>query len=165
MKYFVSLVRPVFERAVVEVEAGSYSDAQVKALEAAAGLPDSSWRGDYKPSQYAFHIERTADADDAPEWVRAPDLTDMCYALLQADVDSGEGSLMPQPWMAEQSSLLLADVSEDWAGDIEAFGAGEVAAFQGELEKIWRDSGKNRKVVSFAHYLLMRRLEELEEDD
>lgn len=165
MKYFVSLVRPVFERAVVEIEAQSLVEAQEKALEAAGDLPDTSWKGAFDPSGYAFHIERAAEAEDVDSWADESDGAGIRYALLQADVDSGEGNLLPQPWMAQTSALLVADVGEDWIGDLESLQDAEVTSFIQHLKEVQKKSAIKGNVVSFAKYVFLRRLKEAELDD
>lgn len=164
MKYFVRLVRPVFQEALVEVEAGSDAEAAELALDLAEGLADRDWRGFFDPSAYSHHIARVASKDDldgdSPEQAVALDVSDKCYMLLEADTDSGEGAVLPQPWMQNVSSLMATDLTSDWIGELGDLKADGLRSFLKELEEHQLPPG----VASFAKYLWRKRMVRIEDE-
>jgi hypothetical protein len=54
----------------------------------------------------ATPADSTFDLDDEEEDIR--------YGIFRANIDSGEGDLIVQPWMHNRSGMFTAAVMEDW---------------------------------------------------
>jgi hypothetical protein len=56
------------------------------------------------------------------------------YMLLRANIDSGEGETLLQPWMRNCSDLMVADVCDDWSGQLAELGEEGWGQFMDWLE-------------------------------
>jgi hypothetical protein len=130
MRYYAKVVRPRFEVAYVEIEGDD-----VKTGEQAADLAlDESMMAklDWKMlpfdrEAYAPHVEmlvsdqELTESDATPalirRWMRSSDPSKQDrYLLLHADMETGEGRTILQPWLSEVSRPMLADLCAEWMG-------------------------------------------------
>lgn len=123
-RYWVRLVRPVFEKTTVEVAADSEEDAVTKALEAVATIPDASWDGTFEADNYGIDATQVVAASDLSEGESVEEVLtrgdeDIRYLPLVADINSGESALQMQPWLLECGQLMLADIVGDWKTHID----------------------------------------------
>lgn len=132
--YKVRIVRPVFQSVIVEVEAGSEEQAVAAALGQADTIPEEEWAGTFEPENYFYDaqcLEEDYDEED-PAFVEDEDgvldenLDNWCnpdeycrYLLLKANIFSGDGEVVYQPWLEEVDDLMLADLCNDWSGQLE----------------------------------------------
>ena len=141
--FTVRLVRPVFETVVVEVEAWSHKDARRKALDSADKLPVEDWAAvTFDEREYSPHVASIIDNQEIYETslnphakIRASRLADQVpetikYMILAADLESGEGHCLPQPWFEYAETSLQADLCSGWIDPlnfiVENDGLGEV---------------------------------------
>lgn len=134
MKYYLRMVRPRFETRLIEVDATSYEHA--KLLGTMAGMvPSDDWQMiDHDPYTYAAHVERCSDehnfeangqtveegvADLASTAVPEDDK----YLLMYADTFTGEGRIVPEPWLLQHGTLMITDLCCDWGRDVEGLAA------------------------------------------
>lgn len=120
-KFLVRLVRPVFEVAVVEVEAESEEMAEVVALSQSAVLEDKHWIGAFEPGSYSCEAQYVVSADEMEDdFIFSEIENERKYGLLKANLDSGEGRILLQPWMEKVDDLMSADLCVDWGNDLES---------------------------------------------
>jgi hypothetical protein len=118
-KYRVRLIRPVFQVAVVDVDASGETEAMFEAVCRAETIPEKEWAGEFDPENYFYDIQCIQEAemmDDDSIFVGTGE--DRKYLLLKADTDSGEGEVTFQPWMSEISDLMVADLCSDWSSQL-----------------------------------------------
>lgn len=107
MKYYALVVRPVFQRAVIEIEVENEEERFAAASKAAWKVPDEKWQGRFQPGWYAPYAAEVWAASDfdpgeSPEsmlnrsWMR--------YAILEANLEISHGSVLLQPWQVLQFS-------------------------------------------------------------
>jgi len=118
-KYYVRVMRPTFQRAVLTVEATSDETATRLALEQAEQLTEGDWAR-FEVEREPPTIEVALSEDDVEEDAEADVLEFMsdvqhAYALLQANLETGEGAFIAPTWLSRQSALMVADVTGDWA--------------------------------------------------
>ena len=150
-KYRVRLVRPVFQVAIVEVDAANQDDAIFEAILQADLVPENSWSGRFDPESYFYDVhyvqEMTEREDD---YLRTGIEDDRKYLLLRADIDSGQGEMPFQPWMADISDLMVADLCSDWSIDLSALEQIGVSGFYASLEQQLKAKNKlPAKVIPF----------------
>lgn len=125
--FTIRLVRPVFETAVVEVEAFSESVAIETALDHAETLKREAWRTqEFDDAAYGPHVESVIENQEVYETSVDPhrELREFRagsagtparkYMLLSVDADSGVGELHPEPWFARLDGRKQADLCADW---------------------------------------------------
>jgi hypothetical protein len=131
--FAIKLMRPIFQTAVVLVEAANETQAIARAFRMARGLPEDEWEGRFDPRIYAIALQHVVNATDAIEERGLPQSVDsevslaaelassddIRYLLLKADADSGEGATLAQPWLRRCSDFLLADFARDWREQLE----------------------------------------------
>lgn len=136
MKYFVRLVRPRFETQLTVVEADDEEDAHVQAM-AQSFSRERDWRlVEFSFTDYRCHVEECVSEEDikldetTKKEVRArlsstasPD--ENKYLLMQANVGTGHGEIVLQPWFVQEDNLMAHDLCLDWASEIELLPAGE----------------------------------------
>ncbi|KGO99768.1 hypothetical protein N791_00395 [Lysobacter defluvii IMMIB APB-9 = DSM 18482] len=148
-------MRAAVEAAVIEVEAEDASTAMLRAVELAA--KDVAWERITAEEDYTVHplsAEREGEAwapDDG--LVHGYDR----FLLLHADTSSGEGELLLEPWMSQESDLLVADVTGDWIGRLEAVLEDQAGAYLRDLQA--NHAGGN--VVDFGLWAARRRLRQM----
>jgi len=132
--YYIKLMRPAFQAAILTVRARSEKEAVSIALKRAPRVDDAEWIGRFDGELYAYDVQDVYEAggdEDASELgvieTRPPQTvmeqgpaTDIHYLLLRADIEIGQGDLLAQPWLDTRSSVLLADLCHDWSYDIDA---------------------------------------------
>lgn len=125
--YTIRLVRPVFETAVIEVEAFSENVAIEKALEHAETLELDAWRTqEFDDVAYGPHVESVIENQQIYENSLNPhrELQEFRadkagvparkYLLLSAVAASGVGELHLEPWFARLDGRKQADLCADW---------------------------------------------------
>jgi hypothetical protein len=125
--FLIALMRPVFQTAVVMVEASSKDHAISRALHRAPTMSDGRWKGRYDDRHYRYHIldvvdvelERKMQSEELRGTPIEADTRDLRYMLLLGDVDTGEGGVLLEPWLGEQNGLMVLDLTRDWGDDIE----------------------------------------------
>lgn len=128
-RFRVRLVRPVFEYADVEVEAGEEFEAGFMALAGAGAVPADAWHGEFAPEEYSFDAVCVTEMDGGDEEIFTAIAAEKKYLLLKADTDTGEGEVVYQPWIGEVDDLKLADLCADWTGELAEAGETGVAGF------------------------------------
>jgi hypothetical protein len=156
-KYWVKVIRPVIEHAVVEVEASSYQSALEEAAELAIDLDDSEWSPAPESDDYSVHPVAAYEQSDVEDEIDVLDMVTHRYALLEADLDAGQGRLLLQPWMESQSSLMVSDLASDWSEEVGALLAEGVEGFLQDLQEFQAEVAPDRgaedlpsNVISFA---------------
>lgn len=125
--FTLRVVRPVFQTAVIEVQAWSQNSAVRKALRNASKLSDAEWsNGATLSGDYAAHVEAVIDNQEIYETCPNPHReirefragigkhATVKYLVLAADMDTGVGRVMPQPWFIGCDPTLQADFCSDW---------------------------------------------------
>lgn len=106
------------------------ADDKVTAIRTAArtakNAKDEEWNGSFDANSYGYDAEIMTDGEASSDYTR--------YALLRADLFSGEGSLVPQPWMKHTNPLLLADLSSDWGEQVEGLSESSAGEYVDWLE-------------------------------
>ncbi len=128
-RFRVRLVRPVFEYADVEVEAGEEFEAVFTALAGADAIAADAWRGNFAPGEYGVDAVCVTEMADDDEELFAATAEEKKYLLLKADTGCGEGEVVYQPWIGAVSNLMLADLCTDWTGELAETGETGVAGF------------------------------------
>jgi hypothetical protein len=148
-KYYVRLMRPTFQRAILTVEARSEEAALLSALRKAEQLREADWAElevEREPAvvEMVFSKEESeGDSEaDALEYVRD---ARYAYALLQADLDEGEGSFIAPMWLKDVGELAAADIAQDWSEDLSGVCDEEIEAFYAWLTR----QGRPSNVVDF----------------
>jgi hypothetical protein len=115
---------------VTEVEADDCESAELLALAKAGNAKAADWRLlPFDKSAYRAHVERCTPTSDIAHAVQdgeseasalaearslEPD-EDTRYALLHANVNSGEGEVILQPWFTDhEPDLMEHDLCRDW---------------------------------------------------
>ena len=132
-KYRVRLVRPVFEIAVVEVQALNEEDAVLEALCQAESVPEEAWNGEFDPESYFYDVHYVQEVSPEKEdhYLEYGVEDDRRYLLLRGDIDSGTGAVPFQPWLSDISDLMVVDLCSDWKLDLDALERAGVASFFG----------------------------------
>ncbi len=116
-KYYVRVMRPTFERAILTVEASSENAAMRAALEEAGRLTDDEWALlEAEREQPVVEIalsEEEAEGSDADVLAFLSEVQH-AYALLQADLAEVGGSFIVPTWLRRQTGLAIADITQDW---------------------------------------------------
>lgn len=151
-QYRVRLVRPVFEVAVVEVEAENEEVAAVAALCNADSIGDEHWVGKFDPGSYACDAQYVIAAEEAEDddYIFSEIEDERKYLLLKADLDAGEGQVTFQPWMGSVDDLMSADLCMDWGNSLEpCAGKGRTGISAG-----WRNHSTRQKKRSLPRSFL-----------
>ncbi|OYW55214.1 MAG: hypothetical protein B7Y80_09600 [Hyphomicrobium sp. 32-62-53] len=136
MRYVARLVRPRFEFAIVEVDLPEdAADGRVCAAVLELALSSGThWEmrahdpGLYQPHVEMFMSDLTMAAegytpDEGRAWMSEADgMAHDRYLLLHADIDMGEGRVLPEPWVRDCYGLLLEDISGDWVSGLTQLG-------------------------------------------
>jgi hypothetical protein len=148
-KYYVRVMRPTFQWAVLTVKAHSEEAAVLSALNEAGELSEAEW-GQLGTVRESAVIEMVYSKEDAEGDSEADILEYACgerhaYALLQADLEGGEGSLIAPMWLKDVPELLAADITSDWSEDLTGVSGEETEAFYAWLKR----QGRPSNVVDF----------------
>lgn len=148
-KYYVRLMRPTFQRAILMVEAGSEEAAMRSAVNQAEQLSEAAWAElETETQQPVLEMvfskrESAGDSEaDVLEYVRG---TQYAYALLQADLEGVEGHFLAPLWLKDLPALAAADIAQDWGAALSAVCDEEVEAFHAWLKR----QGRPSNVVDF----------------
>jgi hypothetical protein len=136
VKHYVRICRLRFEVMMVEVEGDDHDSAELLALARADDARAPDWQLlPFDKNAYRLHVERCLSADDialatddgesevtavANARSLEPD-EDTRYHLLHADVNSGEGEVILQPWFADEGDLMQHDLSKDWIATLSQY--------------------------------------------
>src|SRR5207244_8994798 len=102
-KYYFRLMRPTFQRAILTVEATSDEAALRSAMKQAEGFTERDWarlEPVREPPVVEIALPEDETEQDTEEGVREF-MTDVehAYALLQADLENGEGAFIAPTWL------------------------------------------------------------------
>lgn len=131
--FAIKLMRPIFQTAVVLVEATDEAQAVKRAFRTARGLSEDDWEGGFERRNYVIALQNVLNATDAieerglspsvdSEVSLAAELAswdDIRYVILKADIDAGEGETHAHPWLRRCSDVMLADLAMDWREQLE----------------------------------------------
>ena len=136
-KYYIRVMRPIFQRAILTVEATSEQAAMRSALDQAERMAESDWER-LEADQEPPVIEVALCKDDLHEEASVDVLEFMtefqhAYALLQANLETGEGAFIAPTWLRRQSALMVADIAGDWAEVLAGISEEGVEAFHAWL--------------------------------
>lgn len=118
-KYYVRVMRPTFQRAILTVEATSDQAALRSAQEQAERLTEKDW-AQLEAVREPPVIEIALSEDETEGDTEAGVLefvseVQHAYALLQADLEAAEGTFIAPTWLKRQPELTIADITQDWA--------------------------------------------------
>jgi hypothetical protein len=133
-KYYVRVMRPTFQWAVLTVKAHSEEAAVLSALDEGGELSEADW-AQLGTQRESAVIEMVYSKEDAEGDSEANILEYVCserhaYALLQADLEGGEGSFIAPMWLKEVPELAAADITSDWSEDLSGVCGEETDAFE-----------------------------------
>jgi hypothetical protein len=133
-RHYVRVCRPRFEIAIVEMEEADSENAKIGAVAVAASLPAKAWKMlPFDKERYFPHVEEcTTDSDmDAAafgdeskeelieRFRNVRDDRGKAYLLLMADIESGEGEVIAEPWCnCSDPGALELDIANDWHKEI-----------------------------------------------
>jgi hypothetical protein len=148
-KYYFRIMRPTFQRAILTVEASSDEAAFRSAMERAEQLTERDWAQlevVREPPVIEIAVTEDETERDTEEGV-LEFVTDFqhAYALLQADLEAGEGTFIAPTWLKGQSELTIADITQDWADALSGISDAGVNAFYDWLAR----QGRPTNVVDF----------------
>jgi hypothetical protein len=148
-KYYVRVMRPIFQRAILTVEATSDEAALHSALEQAERLTERDWsRLGSEREQPLIEIVLPEEEKEGHGQTDALDFLSEIphvYALLQADLEAGEGAFIAPTWLRRQSALMVADITQDWSEALASISDAGAAAFYDWLSR----QGHPANVVDF----------------
>lgn len=117
-KYYIRLMRPTFERAILTVEASSEEAAMRAALKQPGRLTDDEWALlEAERAQPVVELVLPEEEADGSDDDRLAYLRDVrhAYALLQADLAEAAGSFIVPTWLRRQPGLAIADIRKTGA--------------------------------------------------
>ena len=148
-KYYVRVMRPIFQRAILTVEATSDEAALHSALEQAERLTERDWMR--LEAERELPVVEIALSEEEGDGQGKADILEFvgdvqhAYALLQADLEAGEGTFIAPTWLKRQSELMVADITQDWAQALVSISDTGVNAFYNWLTR----QGRPTNVVDF----------------
>jgi hypothetical protein len=148
-KYYIRVMRPTFQRAILTVEATSDEAAVRAAVEQAEQLTEKEWAR-FEAAQEPPVIEVALSEDETEGDTEAKVLefvsdVEHAYALLQADLETGEGAFIAPTWLKSQPELMIADITQDWTDDLSGISDEGAKAFYDWLTR----QGRPTNVVDF----------------
>lgn len=150
MKYYALVVRPVFQRAVIEIEAENRDDGYKVAAIAAAKLPDERWQGRFQPGWYApYAAEVIGEGEYGVEDPQAflASRSWMRYAVLEANLEIAHGAVLLQPWQVhEHSPREDSAICEGWSTALGALYEGDPPLLQ-NVERLREDALTNNIIA------------------
>jgi hypothetical protein len=148
-KYYVRVMRPVFQRAILTVEASSDEAAMRSALKLAERLMDGDWtrlEAQQEPPLVEIALsEDEAEGDTEANIFKFVSDVQHAYALLQADLAEGDGHFIAPTWLQRQPALAIADITQDWAEALTGVSEDGIEAFYDWLSR----QGHPTNVVNF----------------
>jgi hypothetical protein len=148
-KYYIRVMRPVFQRAIFTVEATTYEEALRSSLEQVERLTERDWSP--LETERESPVIEIALPDDVTEGAEEADVLEFlidvqhAYALLQADLESGKGTFIAPTWLKRQPELTVADITQDWAEALLGISDESAEAFYDWLTQ----QGRPANVVDF----------------
>ena len=165
MKYYIRVMRPTFHRTTLTLEARSEEEAVRSALWKVARFSQRDWlriEAEVEPPviEIVFSEEEAEGDPEAAvlEYVRNVQYE---YALLQADLESGQGAFIAPMWLKDLTELAAADITRDWSEALSGVSRDEIAAFHAWLTR----QGRPSNVVDFFAERDKRRGVRTEEPD
>jgi len=152
-KYYIRVMRPTFQRAVLTVEAESEEAAVRSALEKAEHLSEFDWVQLETVLELPV-IEAVLSEADMEENIDEDSRADALefvsrgrheYALLQADLEEGAGTFIAPIWLKDLPELAAADITQDWSEALSGVSGEETEAFYAWLTQ----QGRPSNVVDF----------------
>jgi len=147
-KYTIHFVRPVFEKLAIDVTASCEEEAILNAVHTLITDPakETQWAGKFDESNYTGFVE-TVDAHDTGEPVEKESIDDMQkFVILQANLLSGEGDIIPQPWLSQQNPFMNADLCHDWSSQLNMLQQDGLEEYVKALRP-----GKSAKIIPFPN--------------
>ncbi len=126
-KYTIHFARPVFERLTLEVTASSEEEAIFSAVHTLMtdDEKEKQWSGEFDGDNYTGFVESVIEHDEFDSGSEDINETRK-YMILQADMDTAEGGIIPQPWLIQQNPLMIADLCQDWNAQLTLLEQGEL---------------------------------------
>lgn len=148
-KYYVRLMRPIFQRAILTVEARSEEAAVRQAFKRAEQLSEGDW-AELETEREPAVVEMVLSEEESEGDSEADAFTFMregryAYALLQGNLDEGEGSFIAPLWLKDVGELPAADIAQDWSEALSGVCDEEIEAFYAWLTR----QGRPSNVVDF----------------
>jgi hypothetical protein len=132
-KYYVRVMRPTFQRAILTVEASSDKAAALSALEAVGRLTESDWtrlEAEREPPVVEIALsEEDTEGDTEAGVLKFMSDVQHAYALLQADLEAGEGYFIAPTWLQRLPELAIADITTDWTEALSRISEEGIEAF------------------------------------
>ena len=122
----VHLMRPIFQRTIMSLDASTKTEAVRLALDASASIPSGDWRGQFQWGYYNVVAEHVVAVNRARrphgrvgQAGRNDDIRNLRYVLLRADTFDGEGKVLVPRWLTQQSELMLLDLTRYWIDELQ----------------------------------------------
>jgi hypothetical protein len=148
-KYYIRVMRPTFQRAILTVEAASEHAALRSAQEQAERLTERDWarlEAVLEPPTIEVAIsEDETEGDTEAGVLEFVSDVQHAYALLQADLEAGEGAFIAPTWLKGQPELAIADITQDWTEALSGISDAGAKAFYDWLTR----QGRPTNVVDF----------------
>jgi hypothetical protein len=148
-KYYIRVMRPTFQRAILTVEATSDQAALHSALQQAERLTERDWErleAVREPPVIEIALpEDETEGDTEADVLEFVSDVQHAYALLQADLEAGEGAFIAPTWLKRQAELTIADITQDWTEALSGISDAGVKAFYDWLTR----QGRPTNVVDF----------------
>jgi hypothetical protein len=150
-RHYAQVARLRIETAIIEFDADpdDVEGAQKIAEEKAKRLPQSSWQlepfnaDDQAP--FALSIVDETEFEEAKEldpmgtvdpYEMADVIDEIRFVLLSGNLDTAEGEIIGQPWLAtDPPNLLISDIARDWIDKLEALGLTDLSDRLDELRE------------------------------
>jgi hypothetical protein len=148
-KYYIRVMRPTFQRAILTVEATSDEAALRSAVAQAEQLTERDWaRLEAVREPPVIEVALSEDETEGDTEARVLEFVsdvEHAYALLQADLETGEGAFIAPAWLKSQPELMIADITQDWAEDLSGISDEGAKVFYDWLTR----QGRPTNVVDF----------------
>jgi len=116
--YLVKFCRPVFQTAVVRVEADGEIEAALKANSQANKIQEQEWQSD-DASHYIVDLQAITRCDSKTEQAlvrkQLENENTFRYVLLKSDLGDGNGAILLQPWYFRQNKEMQENLDRSWA--------------------------------------------------
>ena len=148
-RYHIRVMRPTFQRAILTVEATSEEAALRSALQQTERLTERDWmrlEAEREPPVIEVALpEEESEGQGKGDVLEYVSDVQHAYALLQADLDAGEGTFIAPTWLKGQSELMVADITQDWTEALVSISDAGVDAFYNWLTR----QGRPTNVIDF----------------
>lgn len=158
------LARPLIQTTVVEVSGSDEKDAEKKARAKARRLPADAWHGTFKKHDYGLDAvvvlsEDELEERESPYQVIRRLSSSFQYLLLKADQEEGYGTLLLEPWLANEHPIHVADLLSDWRSAVENLHQASIVGFHDWLQETYdkRNGRSFGRVIFLAPYLESRK--------